>query len=92
MFGKSKVSRTKRTHQRRSVIESLENRNLMAASITAWIDTSGGVLYIGGGNDSDNIQVRFESGKIGVRDGATDAVIKIAVTDLGIVTQRESIA
>ncbi len=91
MFWSSKPRRNQGYQQRRSTFEALENRKLMAADITSWIDTSGGVLYIGGGNVSDNIQIRFEKGQIGVRDGASNQIIKIAVTDHGIVTQRDSI-
>lgn len=92
MFWKSKSTRTKKPLRRQRLFEVLENRSLMAANITSWINTSGGVLYVSGGNTNDNIQVRFENGTIGIRDGATSQIVKISVTDHGNVTLRDSIA
>ena len=61
MFWSSKPRRNQGYQQRRSTFEALENLKLMAADISSWIDTSGGILYISGGNASDNIQSRFEN-------------------------------
>src|SRR5688572_11378796 len=61
-------------------VECLEGRDLMAAGITAWIDTSKGVLNVSGTGQSDIIQVRFANHQVQVLDGKGTKPVDIRVT------------
>jgi Ca2+-binding RTX toxin-like protein len=82
----SRTDRHSKPRRPRLAIQELENRSLMAASLTASLDVSDGILRVEGSEDSDLIRVVQTEGSIAV-DGIT-----ISVTDAdGNVSDLDSV-
>ena len=81
--GRARVSKPKSKSQRHRLIECLERREVLAAGISASIDTAQGVFYVDGTDNADDIQITFANHQIQVVDRVARKAVDIRVTSNG---------